>query len=413
MDDIGKGAVEAYASEVAYVLGEIRHALKHLKAWSKPQKRNTPLSLWPAKSMVQPEPYGVCLIIGPWNYPFQLLFTPLVSALAAGNTAVLKPSEHAPRTAALVARIVQEGFDEDQVAVVTGDAEVSRELLELHFDKIFYTGGTQVGRAVMRAAARNLTPVTLELGGKCPCIVAGDNDLEVTARRIAWGKFMNAGQTCVAPDHLWVKRGQADGLIEMLREAIAIFYDGDPEASSDYGRIINAHHFDRLTGLLEGSKIEIGGEHKREQLHFAPTVVRLDDLHHPLMQEEIFGPILPVIEYDSIAEVVEYHQKHPTPLALYLFSEDELLIKRLLAEIRSGGVCINDTLSHLLNRNLPFGGLGESGMGSCHGKAGFEAFTHQRAIMKRKLSPDPKHRYPPITLSLKKLKRILKWFGEG
>lgn len=412
-DDLGKGPAEAYASEVAYVLGEIRHASKRLKGWMKPQKRRTPLSLWRAKSSVRWEPYGVCLIIGPWNYPFQLLFTPLVSALAAGNTAVLKASEHAPRTAELVTRLIQEGFDEDQVAVVTGDAEVSKELLELQFDKIFFTGGTEIGRAVMSAAAKHLTPVTLELGGKCPCIVAADTDLEVAARRIAWGKFMNAGQTCVAPDHVWVKRGKGDALIEMLREVIALFYDGDAQKSADYGRIIHERHFERLQGLLEGAKIEIGGQHQREHLHFAPTVVRVDSVEHPLMQEEIFGPILPVIEYDSIAEVIEYHQSKPTPLALYLFSEDELLTKRVLGEIRSGGVCVNDTISHLLNRELPFGGLGESGMGSCHGKAGFEAFSHQRSIMKRKLSPDPSHRYPPITLSLGKLKRILKFFGEG
>jgi len=412
-DDLGKGPIEAYASEVAYVLGEIRHALKHLKGWMKPQKRSTPLSLWPAKSAVLAEPYGVCLIIGPWNYPFQLLFTPLVSALAAGNTAVIKPSEHAPRTAELIARLMRETFDEDQIAVVTGGVEVSKELLEQRFDKIFFTGGTEIGRKVMAAAAKHLTPVTLELGGKCPCIVAADTDLEVAARRIAWGKFMNAGQTCVAPDHLWVKRGKGDALIEKLREVIALFYNGDPQASPDYGRIINLQHFDRLQGLLEGAKIEIGGEHNREQLHFAPTVVRVKSPDHPLMQEEIFGPILPVFEYDSIAEVIEYHQARSAPLALYVFTEDEALIERVLREIPSGGACVNDILSHLMNRELPFGGLGESGMGSCHGKAGFEAFSHQRSVMKRKLKPDPAHRYPPVTLSLKKLKRILRFFGEG
>ncbi len=415
-DDLGKGQAEAYASEVAYVLGEIRYAARHLKGWMKPQKKGSPLSLWPAKSSIVPEPFGVCLIIGPWNYPFQLLFSPLVSALAAGNTAVLKPSEHAPRTAEVVSRMIREAFDEDQVAVVTGEAEVAMDLLDQHFDKIFFTGGTNIGRAVMSAAAKHLTPVTLELGGKSPCIVAGDTDLEIAARRIAWGKFLNAGQTCVAPDHIWVKRGKGDAFVEMLREVIALFYDGDPQKSADYGRIVNTRHFDRLLGLLECAKVEIGDQHDREKLYFAPTVVRLkgeDRLDHPLMQEEIFGPILPVLEYDSIAEVIEHQQTQPTPLALYLFSEDELMRKRVLAEIRSGGVCVNDTISHLMNRELPFGGLGESGMGSCHGKAGFEAFTHQRAVMKRKLKPDPSHRYPPISLSLGKLKRILKFFGEG
>lgn len=411
-DDLGKGAIEAYASEVAYMLGEIRHARKHLKAWMKPRRVGTPLSLWPASSRVVAEPLGASLILGPWNYPLQLLLSPLTSALAAGNCAVLKPSEHAPRTAEVVAKLVREAFDEDQVAVVTGGVQVAESLLEQRFDKIFFTGGGEIGRKVMAAAARHLTPVTLELGGKSPCIVAGDTDLTTAARRIAWGKFLNAGQTCVAPDHVWVKRGKADALILALREAVALFYDGDPQASTDYGRIVNQRHFERLESLLEGARIEIGGERDREQLHFAPTVVRLDDLHHALMREEIFGPILPVIEYDSIADVIEF-QRDRTPLALYLFTEDDALTRRVLAEIRSGGVCVNDTLSHLLNRKLPFGGLGESGMGSCHGKAGFDAFSHQRAVMKRRLRPDPSHRYPPIKLSLGKLKKILRFFGEG
>lgn len=416
-DDLGKGEIEAYASEIAFTLGEIRYALKHLKAWMKPEKCRSPLSQWPSKSMVLKEPYGVCLIIGPWNYPFQLLFTPLVSALAAGNTAVLKPSEYAPRTAELAQRMIQEVFDEDQVAVVNGGVQVAEDLLSQQFDKIFFTGGTNIGKKVMAAAAGHLTPVTLELGGKCPCIVAGDTDIGVAARRIAWGKFMNAGQTCVAPDHVWVKRGKGEALIEQLREVIALFYDGDPRNSPDYGRIINARHFDRLLGLLEGAKIEIGGDppqaDDRDQLHFAPTVVRLENLDHALMREEIFGPILPIIEYDSIADIIEYHHRQPIPLALYLFTQDEALTERVLAEIRSGGACINDILSHLLNRELPFGGLGESGMGACHGKAGFEAFTHQRSVMKRGIKPDPSHRYPPVTLKLSRLKKILRFFGEG
>lgn len=415
-DDLGKGQAEAYASEVAYVLGEIQHTMRHLKRWMKPCGKRTPLSLWSAKSSVHTNPFGVCLIIGPWNYPFQLLFAPLVSALAAGNTAVLKPSEYAPHTAKLVARIIRESFDEDQIAVVTGETVVAKELLEQRFDKIFFTGSTSVGHAVMTAAAKHLTPVTLELGGKSPCIVAGDTDFHIAARRIAWGKFMNAGQTCVAPDHVWVKRGKGDAFIEALREVIALFYNGDPRQSQDYGRIIHERHFDRLYGLLGGAQIEIGGEHDRAQLHFSPTVVRLkgeDRLNHPLMQEEIFGPILPVLEYDSIAEVIEYQRQQPSPLALYLFTEDKLLTNRVVNEVRSGGVCVNDTISHILNRELPFGGLGESGMGSCHGKAGFDAFSHRRAVMKRRLKPDPLHRYPPITMSLGKLKRILKFFGEG
>lgn len=412
-DDLGKGPTEAYASEIANVLGEIRHATKHLKAWMKPQKRRTPLSLWPAKSRVETEPLGVCLILGPWNYPFQLLLAPLASALAAGNCALLKPSEHAPRTAEVVAKILTEAFDEDQVAVVTGGVQVAEDLLAERFDKIFFTGGSAIGRKVMAAAAHHLTPVTLELGGKCPCIVAADTDLETAARRIAWGKFLNAGQTCVAPDHVWVKRGKRKALVEMLRATIAEFYDGDSLQSADYGRIINPRHLDRLLGLLDGSNIEIGGRHDREQCHLEPTVVRLDNLNHPLMREEIFGPILPILEYDSIAEVIDHQQDQPTPLALYLFTEDQALTKRVLAEIRSGGVCVNDILSHLLNRNLPFGGLGESGMGACHGQAGFEAFSHQRAVMKRRLKPDPSHRYPPITLKLSKLKKILRFFGEG
>jgi len=412
-EDLGKGPAEAYASEVAYILGEIRFAMRHLDGWVHARRRRSPLSLWPAKSLVVAEPLGVCLILGPWNYPFQLLFSPLVSALAAGNCAVIKPSEHAPQTADVVRQLIRDAFDEDQVAVVTGGVQVAEQLLEQRFDKIFFTGSTAVGRKVMAAAARHLTPVTLELGGKCPCIVTADTDLEVAARRIAWGKFLNAGQTCVAPDHIWIKRGRTDAFIEILRATIAQFYNGDPLHSEDYASIVNHRHFDRLMGLLEGAKIEIGGRHDREKRHIEPTVVRGIDTSHPLMREEIFGPILPILEYDSITEVIDHQRSQPSPLALYIFTEDEALTKRMIAEIRSGGVCVNDVISHLLNRHLPFGGLGESGMGRCHGKAGFEAFSHVRSIMRRRLKPDPSHRYPPIKLGLGKLKRILKFFGEG
>lgn len=409
--DLRKNPQEAYAAEIGHVLGEIRHAHKNLRSWMKPEHRRAPFFAWPSRAALHREPYGVALIIGPWNYPLQLLLAPLVGAIAGGNTAVLKPSEFAPHTAAVVVAMIAETFDEEFIAVVEGGQDCAEALLREKFDTIFFTGSTRIGRAVMSAAARQLTPVTLELGGKCPCIVAADAPIDMTARRIVWGKFMNAGQTCVAPDHLWVDRRIAPALLDALRKAIRDFYGEDPQHSPDYGRIIHRRHFDRLHAMLMDGSIVHGGRADPDDLYLEPTILTNVVEDSAVMGEEIFGPILPVLEYDEIDEVLTILRGQPLPLALYLFTADRTLQDRVLAETRSGGVCINDTISHIIGRDLPFGGVGESGMGSYHGRASFECFTHQRAVLRRSLWIDPAFRYPPPRASLAALKRLMRFFG--
>lgn len=411
--DLRKSAQEAWASEIGFVLSDLRHALRRLPAWMTPQRRRTPLLAWPARGFLQPEPYGVALIIGPWNYPLQLLLSPLVGAMAAGNCAVLKPSEFAPHTAAALARLVSEGFAPEYLAVCEGEREVAEALLRERFDKIFFTGSTSVGRAVMAAAAKHLTPVTLELGGKCPCLVCADAPLDITARRIAWGKFMNAGQTCVAPDFVLVDRRMRDGLLDALKQALREFYGADPQQSADYGRIINRRHFDRLTGYLGAGRVVHGGQHDASDLYLAPTILTDVPLEAPAMQEEIFGPILPVRAIEDLAEALAGLRDRPTPLALYLFTRERATRQRVLAETRSGGVCLNDTILHILGKDLPFGGLGESGLGAYHGRASFDCFTHSRPVLQRSFRWDSKLRYPPPRLSLAGLKRGLRLLLGG
>lgn len=403
--DLRKNPHEAYAAEIGYTLGEIRHALKHLGHWMKPERRKVPWMAWPARAELRREPFGVALIIGPWNYPLQLLLAPLVSAIAAGNTAVLKPSELAPRTSAAVAELIRETFAIEHVAVVEGGRETSESLLREKFDKIFFTGGTAIGREVMAAAARHLTPVTLELGGKSPCIVAADAPAEVTARRIVWGKFMNAGQTCVAPDFVLAHRDIAASLVAAMKAALRDCYGEDPQRSGDYGRIVNRRHFDRLVSLADIPGCDA------DDLYIPPTVLENVSWDSRAMRDEIFGPILPVIEYDDVDEVLGRLRDMPPPLALYVFTTDAALRGKILAGTRSGGVCVNDTVTHIIGRDLPFGGVGESGMGSYHGRAGFECFTHARSILCRGFSPDPAFRYPPPKASLAVLRKMLKWFG--
>lgn len=409
--DLRKSSHEAYASELGHVLGEIRHAIRNLHSWMKPERRRAPLFAWPSQAALHRVPFGVALIIGPWNYPVQLLLTPLVGAIAGGNTAVLKPSEHAPKTAAVIAAMIAETFDQSFIAVIEGGQECAEALLDEKFDTLFFTGSTRVGREVMKAAARHLTPVTLELGGKCPCIVAADAPIEITARRIAWGKFINAGQTCVAPDHLWVDRRVAPALLDALRTAIGGFYGEDPQRSPDYGRIIHRGHFDRLHAMINDGTLAHGGRSDPRDLYLEPTILRDVAADSAVMGEEIFGPILPLLEYHEIDEVLTTLRDQPLPLALYLFTADRALQDRVLAETRSGGVCINDTISHIIGRDLPFGGVGESGMGSYHGRASFECFTQQRAVLNRSLRQDPAFRYPPPRSSLALMKRMMRYFG--
>ena len=379
------------------MLDEIRFARRRLHRWAKPKRVRTPAIHWPASSAIHPEPYGVCLIIAPWNYPFQLAAAPLVAAIAAGNCAIVKPSELSPHTSAAIGQVLRQAFHPSHVAVVEGDVSVSKALLEKPFDKIFFTGSTRVGKIVMGAAARHLTPVTLELGGKSPCIVADDAHLPLAARRIAWGKFINAGQTCVAPDYLLVHEKVKDRLLAGIEASIRTFFGENPRKSPDYARIITRGHFDRLAAFLSTGRIRTGGNIHAEDRYIAPTVIDQVGWNDPIMEEEIFGPLLPVISFSNLNEAVESVKRRPTPLALYFFGNSEAARKKITGGISFGGGCVNDTLLHLGSPHLPFGGVGQSGMGSYHGKAGFDAFSHRKSILKRGAFPDAPVRYPPFS----------------
>lgn len=409
--DLRKNPQEAYASELGFVTAEIRHAMSKLRSWMKPEVRRTPWMAWPAKSAIRAQPYGVVLIIGPWNYPLGLLLSPLVGAIAAGNCAVLKPSEIAPHTSELLTRLIGEAFPQDVIAIVPGGREISEELLEMSFDKFFFTGSTEIGRKVMQAAAQKLTPVTLELGGKCPCIVCDDAPLEIAARRIVWGKFLNAGQTCVAPDYVLVDAKIREKFIDVLKITIKQFFGENPKQSTDFGRIINARHFARVAAYLTEGEIIYGGEKDESDLFLSPTLLLPSEENASVMREEIFGPILPIVAFSDLNDVLEKWQSVPKPLALYLFTCDKEIQERVLANTQSGGVCINDTVMQILGRDLPFGGVGESGLGQYHGKASFDCFSHPRTVMIRSTAFDPAFRYPPMKTSLAALKRILRYFG--
>ena len=411
--DLGKSPFQGYSSELGLVQSEICHALHNLRKWAGPARRRTPWFVFPSRGWVQPQPFGVALILGPWNYPMQLLLTPLVSAIAAGNCIALKPSELAPRSAEAIAALVRENFAGEFISVANGGVEVAEALLRERFDKIFFTGSTRVGRMVMAAAAKHLTPVTLELGGKCPVIVCADADIELAARRLAWGKFLNAGQTCVAPDFVLVQRSVRDAFVAALKKSLLQFYGEDASRSADYGRIVNARHFERLVKYLGDGRVVHGGAHDARNLFMAPTILAGVLLDAPVMQEEIFGPILPVLEFDQLDEVFALLRDRPAPLALYVFTHDRATEARVLAEARSGGVCVNDVVSHMIGTGLPFGGLGESGMGAYHGRAGFEAFSHQRAVMRRAVWLDMPFRYPPQKISLVGLKRVFRFLIRG
>ncbi len=412
-DDLRKSAHEAYTTEIGLVLSELRHALRHLSSWMRHRRRRTPLLAWPARGFIRPEPYGVALILGPWNYPLQLLLSPLVGAMAAGNCAVLKPSEFAPHAAAAMAELIKATFPEEYIAVVQGEREAGEALLREKFDIIFFTGSTQVGRAVMTAAARHLTPVTLELGGKCPCLVCADAPLDITARRIVWGKFLNAGQTCVAPDFVLVDHRVRGPLVEAMKRALREFYGEDPQKSPDYSRIINRKHLDRLTSYLSSGQIALGGKHESKDLYLAPTILTEVSADAPVMQEEIFGPILPVLEFTALNDALVRLRNCPTPLALYLFTKDGATQDRVLMETRSGGVALNDTVTHMVGKDLPFGGLSESGLGAYHGQTSFDCFTHKRSVLRRSFAFDPKLRYPPPSISLATLKRAFRFLLGG
>ena len=409
--DVGKPRIEAYTTEIAFTINEIDHTLKHLDAWTKPSKVKMPLTFKPGSATLRPEPLGTVCIIAPWNYPVQLLFAPLVPAIAAGNTAVLKPSEVTPSVSAVIEELVPRYFSASTVAVVTGAVDETTALLEQRFDHIFYTGNGKVGRIVMRAAAEHLTPVTLELGGKSPAIVAADANIEVAAKRIAWAKFLNAGQTCVAPDYVLVDERVENELVAALADAVTTFYGADPRQSNDYARIVNERHHDRLMKLLEDGGYDatvIGGTGDRGSRYLAPTVLAGVKPDAAVMADEIFGPILPILTVTDVDEAIRFVNDREKPLALYAFSNDDDTLEHVVANTSAGGVTLNHAVLHLAVPDLPFGGVGESGMGAYHGKAGFDTFSHAKAVLAKPTRPDPALMYPPYTnLKQKILRKFL------
>jgi aldehyde dehydrogenase (NAD+) len=393
--DLGKCQFEAVLTEMSFVESEANYAQKHLKRWLKPKRVPTPLMAMPGRSCIQPEPKGVVLIIAPWNYPLSMVCAPLVGAIAAGNCAVMKPSEVTSHTSAAIARILPRYLDNDAFAVVEGGVAETTELLSHAYDHILYTGNERVARIVMSAAAKHLTPVTLELGGKSPCIIDKSADLEVAASRIAWGKFINAGQTCVAPDHVLVHRDVAARFVDTLAAKIKQFYGDDPGQSPDFCRIASERHTARFAKLLDGQKIHTGGQVDVEQRYVAPTIVLDPAPDSELMQEEIFGPVLPVITVDEMHHAVKFVADRPKPLALYLFAKNKGLEDAVLSRLSAGSVCINDAVIFMVSPELPFGGVGASGMGRYTGWYGFETFSHMKPVMKRSFRFDAPLRYPP------------------
>jgi aldehyde dehydrogenase (NAD+) len=393
--DLRKPMLEAWTADIGSVKLEAKHAIKNLKKWTRPQRAPGVPVL--GRMRVINEPLGCVLIISPWNYPVQLLLSPLVGAIAAGNCALLKPSEVTPHTSALLAKIVSQYLDPDAITLVEGAVDETTALLDERWDHIFYTGNGSVARIVMAAAAKNLTPVTLELGGKSPCIVDRDVELSVTARRIAWGKFMNAGQTCIAPDYVLVHRDREDELVRELGKCIRDFYGSDPKSSPDFARIVNERHHRRVTRLLKDGEPAVGGEHDESDGYIAPTVLRGVDAESAIMQEEIFGPVLPILPIDDVDQAIDFVNERDKPLALYLFTNDSEVESEVLSRTSSGGACVNGTILHISDPKLPFGGVGESGLGAYHGRHSFETFSHRKAVLTRGFRFDPKLMYPPYS----------------
>ena len=407
--DLRKHEFEAYATEIGFILIELRKAINNVDKWAKTRTVPTPLFHFNGNSYVQPEPYGVTLIISPWNYPFQLLFAPLVGAISAGNTAVIKPSEFAPATSAIIAKVISENFAPEFITCVEGGIPESQALLEEKFDYIFFTGGTNVGRIVYQAAAKHLTPVTLELGGKSPCIVDRDTNIALTAKRIVWGKFVNAGQTCIAPDYILVDKSVKEQLVAKIIEYIKKAYGDDAQRSEHYPRVINQQHHSRLTSYFEEGDILYGGKADADDNYIEPTLLENVKLDSKVMTDEIFGPILPIIEYDNLKDAIEFINKRAKPLALYIFSKDEKKIQKVLAETSAGGVTVNDTLLHIVNPHLPFGGVGDSGIGAYHGQLSFDVFSHMKSVLRRTFLVDDPVRYAPYKLKLSWLRRLMDW----
>jgi aldehyde dehydrogenase (NAD+) len=409
--DLGKSSSETFLSEVGLVLTEIDFFKRHLQKLAKPKRVTSSLLNWPSKDYLIPEPYGVMLHISPWNYPFQLVFTPLIGAIAAGNTVVVKPSELAPHTADCIEKIINLVFPPEWVTVVQGGPETGKSLLKERWDYIMYTGGVRVAKIVAQEAAKHLTPTMLELGGKNPCVVDHTARVRVAARRIVFGKFLNCGQTCIAPDYILVHESVKESLIAALITSIQESYGADEFKSEDYGHIINIHHFDRLQNLLDRQRIRYGGKTNAKNRYIQPSLVEVSDTNNTLMEEEIFGPILPILTYQTDEDLKSIIKQYEKPLSFYVFSQRKRWAKNLMLTYSYGGGIINDTLMQFTNRNLPFGGIGKSGTGAYHGKHSFNAFSHNKPFIQRSSWPDPSMRYAPYKNKMKFLKPLLKWLG--
>ena len=406
--DMGKSAFESYATEIGLVREEIRLHRRKLKSWARKQYTQTPITAIPARSYTQASPHGVSLIISPWNYPFQLAMMPLTAAISAGNCAVIKPSEYSQATTAVLKEMIEKNFESQYIQVVTGGPAESQKLLQQPFNYFFFTGSIRIGQIVAKAAVEKLIPYTLELGGKSPCIVDRKVDVQQAAKRIVWGKSINAGQTCIAPDYLLVHQDIQEELIREMSKASVRFFGQNAIESPDYPKIINQTNFDRLQQLMQYGKVLSGGQSDEQKLRIAPTFLADPNLDSPLMTDEIFGPLLPIIPYQNLEEAVQFVQNKPNPLALYIFSSDKTFQQAIRAQVQAGGVTINDTLMHFTNSSLPFGGIGASGFGNYHGKAGFDAFSHQQSVMKRATWIDVPVRYPPYGQKIKLLKWLMK-----
>ncbi|WP_159886013.1 aldehyde dehydrogenase [Paenibacillus puerhi] len=408
--DLGKGEFEAFTTEISFVLQSLRSMRKNLRKWAKPQKVPTPLHLFPSSSRIVSEPYGTALIIGPFNYPFQLVMEPLIGAIAAGNCAVIKPSENTPNVSAVIRTIISGTFEDSYIRVIEGDKETTSLLIHAAFDYIFFTGSVAVGRIVMEAAAKHLVPFTLELGGKSPVIVDATAKLELAAKRIIWGKLTNAGQTCIAPDYVLVHEDVMDELLARMKEVIVRFYGPDAATSEDYGRIVSTSQFDRLASILEHdrSQVAYGGRSSRDDLYIEPTLLLAKSWEDAAMADEIFGPILPILAYRDLEQAISGIQSRPKPLALYVFTESKDVEERVLSRISFGGGCVNDTIMHAANPHLPFGGVGSSGIGAYHGKHSFDVFSHRKSIVKKSTRFEPGLAFPPYGDKLKWVRRLLK-----
>ncbi|WP_438351760.1 aldehyde dehydrogenase [Paenibacillus sp. FA6] len=408
--DLRKSEFEAYATEIGFALSSIGHTMKHLKKWMKPKKVKTPLHQFPSKSYIMKEPYGTVLIVGPFNYPFQLLIEPLIGAIATGNCVVLKPSENTPTVSAVIKKMMEDTFNKSYIRVIEGDKDTTSILIHTSFDYIFFTGSVAVGKIVMQAAAKNLIPVTLELGGKSPVIVDHTANIKLAAKRIIWGKLMNTGQTCIAPDYVLVHADIKQALINEMKAVITNFYGEDAKLSSDYGRIVNDRQFDRLTSILDKDRgnIVFGGRSVQEDLYIEPTLLTTESWSDAAMQDEIFGPILPIMEYRELDDAINMINSRPKPLSLYLFTEHGVVEKEVLSRVSFGGGCVNDTISHVANTNLPFGGVGNAGIGAYHGKYSFDTFSHAKSILKKSTKLDIKLIFPPYGDKLKWVRKLLK-----